>query len=63
MTFDKQVKEAKIKKLESRIVRDLIFLILGVIFLLLSIFSSIKNKDNKIHENKKENIKTTIINK
>lgn len=36
MTFDKQVEEAKKKKLESRILRDLVFIILGVIFLVIS---------------------------
>lgn len=36
MTFDKQVEEAKKKKLESRILRDLAFIILGVIFLIIS---------------------------
>lgn len=36
MTFDKQVEEAKKKKLESRILRDLAFIILGFIFLIIS---------------------------
>lgn len=36
MTFNKQVEEAKKKKLENRIIRDLVFIILGVIFLVIS---------------------------
>lgn len=36
MTFKKQVEEAKKKKLESRIIRDLVFIILGAIFLVIS---------------------------
>ena len=33
MTFDKQVEEAKKKKLKSRITRDVVFIILGITFL------------------------------
>lgn len=63
MTFDKQVKEAKRKQLESRIVRDTVFIILGVIFLLISIFTAVKDKDNKTNAKEKKNIKTTVVNK
>lgn len=63
MTFDKQVKEAKRKQIESRIVRDAIFLILGVIFLLISIFSAANEKKNN-DINKENNTKqTTVVNK
>ena len=63
MTFDKQVKEAKSKQIESRIVRDAIFLILGVIFLLISIFSAANEKKNN-NSNKENNTKqTTVVNK
>ena len=63
MTFDKQVKEAKRKQLENRIVKDIIFLILGAIFLILSIFSAAKDKKEETKIKEKENIKTTIVNK
>lgn len=63
MTFDKQVKEAKRKQLESRIVRDIVFLILGLIFLILSIFSAINDKNKEKNTEKKENIKTTLVTK
>lgn len=60
MTFEKQVKTAKEKQLQNRIVRDIIFLMLGITFLTFSIFSAIK-------ENKKDNTNkasvTTKINK
>ena len=38
MTFDKQVKEAKKKKIESNIVRDILFIICGIIFLAIAIY-------------------------
>lgn len=61
MTFDKQVKEAKEKQLQSRIVRDVVFLILGITFLAISIFSSIKeNQDKKEAQNSKTTVTTTI---
>lgn len=43
MTFDKQVKEAKAKQLQNRIVRDTVFILLGIIFLVISFISSYKN--------------------
>ena len=51
MTFDEQVKKAKETKLQYRIIRDAIFIILGIIFLLISIFNA--------KPDKKENKKTT----
>ena len=62
MTFEKQVKEAKEKQLQSRIIRDVIFLLIGIIFLTISIFSSIKEKDNKDNNDvtKSRNINSTI---
>lgn len=62
MTFEKQVKEAKEKQLQSRIIRDVVFLLLGIIFLVISIFSSIREKDNKENNEvtKSRNINTTI---
>lgn len=59
MTFDKQVKEAKKKKLKYRITRDIIFVVLGIIFLAISILSAYKdNKDKSDETNAK--INTTI---
>lgn len=56
MTFDKQVKEAKEKQLQYRIIRDVVFILLGLIFLAISIFLSIKENNN---ENKQVKEKTT----
>lgn len=53
MTFDKQLKEAKTKQLESRIVRDIVFVILGAIFLLISIFSAYNEKTKENNTDKK----------
>lgn len=58
MTFDKQVEKAKEEKLKYRIIRDIIFIFLGVVFLLISIFTSL-NKDKKENNNTQ---KTTITN-
>ena len=57
MTFDKQVKNAKEKQLQNRITRDVVFMLLGLTFLAISIFSTIKEKNNE--KNVKE--KTTKI--
>ena len=37
MKFEEQVKEAKRKKLESKIVRDVIFILIGITLLIISI--------------------------
>ena len=58
MTFEKQVKEAKEKKLQYRIIRDVTFILLGIIFLIVSIFMSINDKNNK--KEKKTTTKKTI---
>ena len=50
MTFEKQVEKAKEEKLKYRIIRDLIFIVLGITFLIISIVYQY-NKDNK--DNKK----------
>lgn len=60
MTFDKQVEIAKEKKLENRIIRDTIFIILGIIFLLISIFSAVNNKKDENKNNQKTTNTTTI---
>lgn len=61
MTFENQVKEAKEKQLESRIIRDIVFIILGVIFLIISIL--IAYKDKNIEKEKKSSNTTTIVKK
>lgn len=59
MTFDKQVEKAKVEKLKYRILRDTIFIILGVVFLIISIFMSFKENDKKTEEqNNNHNITT-----
>lgn len=58
MTFDNQVKKAKEEKLKMRITRDIVFIVLGIIFLALSFVFSIKNKNN--NENEKNKTTTTI---
>ena len=61
MTFDKQVKNAKEKQLQNRITRDIVFMLLGLTFLAISIFSTIKEKnDEKNVKEKTTKITTTI---
>ncbi|MBQ9012388.1 MAG: hypothetical protein IJ094_02300 [Bacilli bacterium] len=62
MTFEKQVKKAKEKKLQYRIIRDVTFILLGIIFLIVSIFMSINDKNNKKESRTttKKTITTTI---
>ncbi len=43
MTFENQVKRAKEEKLKYRIYKDLVFIILGVVFLAVSIIIGISN--------------------
>ncbi len=50
MTFEKQLKDAKKKKLENRIIRDVVFIILGITFLIIS-FMSAYNKNNEKENN------------
>lgn len=60
MTFDKQVEKAKEEKLKQRITRDIIFIALGITFLVISVFISYKNSKEI---NKKDNTndkKTTV---
>lgn len=59
MTFDNQVKKAKEEKLKMRITRDIVFIVLGIIFLALSFVFSIKNNNNN-NENEKNKTTTTI---
>ena len=59
MTFEKQVEKAKEEKLKYRIIRDVVFIILGIVFLAISIFVSYKNKENNVNKNDNKT-KTTI---
>lgn len=62
MKFEQQVKEAKAKKLEYRMLRDIIFIVLGIIFLLISIFSSYaKKQENSNNKSKEKKVITTTI--
>lgn len=61
MTFEKQVKNAKEKQLQNRIIRDAIFIILGIVFLIISIFSAYNNSDKK--NDKKEDNKIQVTKK
>jgi len=61
--FEDQVKEAKAQKLQYRIVRDVIFIILGVVFLILSILTAQKDKDKEVKDNKNKTTITTTIKK
>lgn len=56
MTFDKQVEKAKEEKLKHRITRDIVFIVLGITFLVISVF--ISYNDSKPNNNKEN--KTTI---
>ncbi len=56
MKFEKQVKEAKKKQLENRIIRDVTFIVLGIVFLTVSIIMAISDGKKKANE---ENTKTT----
>ena len=49
MTFDKQVTKAKEEKLKYRITRDLVFIVLGITFLLISIAVAHNKENNKYH--------------
>ena len=57
MKFEDQVKQAKVKKLQYRILRDVTFIILGIIFLVISILVEIKKNTNNIT---KQSVTTSI---
>lgn len=59
MTFDKQVEKAKEEKLKHRITRDIVFIALGITFLVISIFMSYNDSKQNDNKNNKKN-KTTI---
>ncbi len=53
MTFEKQLKDAKKKKLENRIIRDVVFIILGITFLIISFVSAYNKNNEKENSNNK----------
>ena len=55
MKFDKQVEKAKEEKLKNRIIRDVVFVILGITFLVISIICSYNKEKNNTNENTKAN--------
>ena len=62
MTFEKQVKEAKSKRLENRIIRDVIFILLGITFFIISVVMAYKNSNkNNTNTNKTTTKVTTTI--
>ena len=63
MNFDKQVKLAKDKKLQNRITRDIVFLILGLFFLTISIISTINKKNDEKNIKYETKKITTKVNK
>lgn len=56
MTFEKQLKDAKKKKLENRIIRDVVFIILGITFLIISFVSAYNKNNEKENNNNKINV-------
>lgn len=60
MTFEKQVQEAKVKELETKMLRGFIFIILGVIFLIISIVSAYY-KENSTNKNTDKEVSINII--
>ncbi len=56
MTFEKQLKDAKKKKLENRIIRDVVFIILGITFLIISFVSAYNKNNEKENSNNKINV-------
>lgn len=53
MTFEKRLKDAKKKKLENRIIRDVVFIILGITFLIISFVSAYNKNNEKENTNNK----------
>ena len=48
MKFEKQVENAKTEKLKYRITRDVLFIVLGILFLIISIILAYSDSDKKI---------------
>ena len=61
MTFDEQVKKAKGQKLENRIVRDVVFILLGLIFFIVSIVMAYNDSKKDTKKNKTTTKVTTTI--
>ena len=61
MTFEKQVLKAKEEKLKHRILRDLIFIVLGITFLLISIIISYNKENSKSNDKGKKAYNNQIL--
>lgn len=55
MKFEKQVENAKTEKLKYRITRDVLFIVLGILFLIISIILAYKDSDRKIKNTNNNN--------
>lgn len=52
MKFEDQVKKAKEHQLQNRIIKDVVFILLGIVFLIISIFMAVKDqKNNEVSKN------------
>lgn len=59
MTFEKQVEKAKRDKLQFRLIRDITFIFLGIIFLIISFIVSFKHNSEEKKDTKTDKIVTT----
>ena len=55
MKFEKQVENAKTEKLKYRITRDVLFIVLGILFLIISIILAYSDLDKKIKNTNNNN--------
>ncbi len=55
MKFEKQVENAKTEKLKYRITRDVLFIVLGILFLIISIILAYSDSDKKIKNTNNNN--------
>ena len=55
MKFEKQVETAKTEKLKYRITRDVLFIVLGILFLIISIILAYSDSDKKIKNTNNNN--------
>ena len=49
MKFDEQVKEAKSQRYENKIIRDVILIVLGILFLIITFITSYNNDKNDVN--------------
>lgn len=55
MKFEKQVENAKTEKLKYRITRDVLFIVLGILFLIISIILAYSDSDKNIKNTNNNN--------